>query len=294
MKVLNTLNTIRKRTILLGLGVVYLSILVVFGIVYWKIANKSSGEYFIFQNDINISTKIIAFKKLLKINIYNKKFDNAIKDLISSEENKRPIVKFSNDKNNKFYIFTFDESLGGAWADYYYLLLQGKGITHIKIDKSKEDDISSRFNTYKLEISLYKTDGKDTNENYSIYRNSDKEKLHRVETISLWVKDYPTLQEELFTKNYYYPLNFYFTNLMENSISFPDNAPIILKGVANGSFKYPIWNFLYFSAVTITTLGYGDILPNSTMVRILVMFETISGVVIIGMFVSCLFWNRKS
>jgi hypothetical protein len=35
-------------------------------------------------------------------------------------------------------------------------------------------------------------------------------------------------------------------------------------------------------------------LPNSTMVRILVMFETISGVVIIGMFVSCLFWNRKS
>jgi hypothetical protein len=294
MKVLNTLNTIRKRTILLGLGVVYLSILIVFGIVYWKIANKSSGEYFIFQNDINISTKIIAFKKLLKINIYNKKFDNAIKDLISSEENKRPIVKFSNDKNNKFYIFTFDESLGGAWADYYYLLLQGKGITHIKIDKSKEDDISSRFNTYKLEISLYKTDGKDTNENYSIYRNSDKEKLHRVETISLWVKDYPTLQEELFTKNYYYPLNFYFTNLMENSISFPDNAPIILKGVANGSFKYPIWNFLYFSAVTITTLGYGDILPNSTMVRILVMFETISGVVIIGMFVSCLFWNRKS
>lgn len=294
MKVLNTLNTIRKRTILLGLGVIYLSILVVFGIVYWKIANKSSGEYFIFQNDINISTKIIAFKKLLKINIYNKKFDNAIKDLISSEENKRPIVKFSNDKNNKFYIFTFDESLGGAWADYYYLLLQGKGITHIKIDKSKEDDISSRFNTYKLEISLYKTDGKDTNENYSIYRNSDKEKLHRVETISLWVKDYPTLQEELFTKNYYYPLNFYFTNLMENSISFPDNAPIILKGVANGSFKYPIWNFLYFSAVTITTLGYGDILPNSTLVRILVMFETISGVIIIGMFVSCLFWNRKS
>ena len=76
-------------------------------------------------------------------------------------------------------------------------------------------------------------------------------------------------------------------------MSFLDDSPLVLKSVANGSFKYPLWNFLYFSSVTITTLGYGDILPNSTIVRVLVMFETVFGVVVIGMFASCLFWNKK-
>jgi len=41
---------------------------------------------------------------------------------------------------------------------------------------------------------------------------------------------------------------------------------------------------LYFSTVTITTLGYGDILPISTKARMLVAAESILGVVLIGLF----------
>ena len=40
----------------------------------------------------------------------------------------------------------------------------------------------------------------------------------------------------------------------------------------DGGFLY----MLYFSCVTITTLGYGDIIPTTTFTRLLVSFESIS------------------
>lgn len=38
-------------------------------------------------------------------------------------------------------------------------------------------------------------------------------------------------------------------------------------------FKY--WDFLYFSIITSTTIGYGDILPNSTLIRSIVSLQSI-------------------
>ena len=43
----------------------------------------------------------------------------------------------------------------------------------------------------------------------------------------------------------------------------------------------PEWNvvdFIYFATVTFTTLGYGDILPNSTLTRLVVMLNAVLGV----------------
>jgi voltage-gated potassium channel len=45
-------------------------------------------------------------------------------------------------------------------------------------------------------------------------------------------------------------------------------------------------DFLYFSAITITTVGFGDIVPNSQFVRFVVIVETLLGIVLIGVFVS--------
>src|SRR5947209_7755645 len=41
------------------------------------------------------------------------------------------------------------------------------------------------------------------------------------------------------------------------------------------------WDFLYFSIITITTVGYGDILPNSTKVRIWVILEILLGSILL-------------
>jgi hypothetical protein len=53
-----------------------------------------------------------------------------------------------------------------------------------------------------------------------------------------------------------------------------------LPGRASGSF----WRMFYLSAVTITTLGYGDILPITALARILVSSEAIAGTIIIGLY----------
>jgi len=41
---------------------------------------------------------------------------------------------------------------------------------------------------------------------------------------------------------------------------------------------WDLLDFFYFSAVTVTTLGYGDIFPNSQLVRVLVMFQVFTGI----------------
>jgi hypothetical protein len=50
--------------------------------------------------------------------------------------------------------------------------------------------------------------------------------------------------------------------------------------------------FLYLSAVTITTLGYGDIIPVNNLARTLVALEAVIGIVLAGLFVSSVWQNR--
>lgn len=60
-----------------------------------------------------------------------------------------------------------------------------------------------------------------------------------------------------------------------------------LKGFpaySSGSF----WRMFYLSAVTITTVGYGDIVPITTKARIIVSIEAIWGIVLIGIFLNSL------
>ncbi len=45
---------------------------------------------------------------------------------------------------------------------------------------------------------------------------------------------------------------------------------------------------LYYSTVTITTLGYGDISPISPIAQFLVILETVLGVITIGLFLNAL------
>ena len=58
------------------------------------------------------------------------------------------------------------------------------------------------------------------------------------------------------------------------------------------SFKDPfprVWrylDFLYFSVITQTTVGYGDILPNRTLIRCFVVIQVIVGLVLLGIIIN--------
>ncbi|HEY4661415.1 MAG TPA: potassium channel family protein [Terriglobales bacterium] len=46
------------------------------------------------------------------------------------------------------------------------------------------------------------------------------------------------------------------------------------------------WRMAYFSATTITTLGFGDIVPLTTAARIVVSLESVLGIVLMGLFLN--------
>ena len=50
---------------------------------------------------------------------------------------------------------------------------------------------------------------------------------------------------------------------------------------------------LYLSAVTVTTLGYGDFVPTSRLTKFLTGLQAVSGVVLMGLFLNSLFSDRN-
>lgn len=244
-----------KNKLIMFLGLIYILTFTLFGILYWRIANLTSGDFFIFKEDINNNIKISEFKKKLKINNSNRDLDRAIKKLLINKE------------------YQIKAPLGEDWAEYYYNYFKLKGADYFTFNEIGKKD--SQQNETMIKITLYNFQSSE--EIAMVYAN---------------FLNYP-FDKGMYPGNYYYPMEIYFKNIIESSTSYLDQSPIYLKNIQEGEHYYSLLNFMYFSVVTITTLGYGDILPNSTMVRVLVMFESISGVVIMGMFASSIFWNEK-
>lgn len=74
-----------------------------------------------------------------------------------------------------------------------------------------------------------------------------------------------------FTPDFYKNLNFYI---------------LTQEGIPAGSWLDNFKRMLYLSTATITTLGYGDIVPVSSLTRWLITLESMLGVVTIGFFLN--------
>ena len=244
-----------KSKTIISLGFIYILICTLFGIFYWRIANITRGNFFIFKDDINNNIKVSEFKKKVELKSSNKDLDRAIKKLVMNKE------------------YNIKGTIGEDWAEYYYNYFKLKGADCFTFEEIKNKD--SKENEIRVKITLF-----------------NLQNFKEVAVIYANFLNYP-LDKGIYPNNNYYPLEIYFKNVIESSTIYLDESPAFLKSVQQGEHYYSFLDFMYFSVVTITTLGYGDILPNSTLVRVLVMIESVSGVVIMGMFASCIFWNEK-
>ena len=286
---LRFISSIRKRTIILFLIVSYLVNFIFFGVFYWKLANISHGSYFIYQSELEINTKSQLFIKRLNLGYFNNSLSNSTKKLFRLNEYNRNVIGFlDSEKNN--VTFSIDGDIGDNWADFYTSLYSMQGYTHFSVIDENQDLINGKFITQKLRLSFYKV--KDQKEKFDLINGTKNNDINK--TVSIWVNNYSEVKNILSIKsNVLYPLELYLKPITTHSVTFLDNSPIILKVIQNEEPNYPLNDYLYFSAVTLTSLGYGDILPYSSLARGLVMLETISGVIIIGLLVSSLFWNKK-
>jgi len=75
-------------------------------------------------------------------------------------------------------------------------------------------------------------------------------------------------------------------------ISKPLNDRIVIfgKGIQGDPTSLPgnFWRMMYFSVVTITTLGTNDISPLTTLARMLMTLEVVIGVTIVGLFLNAI------
>jgi len=80
-------------------------------------------------------------------------------------------------------------------------------------------------------------------------------------------------------------LNVYSPEFEENIYQYSEKYYEIINGFpdkATGSFA----RLLYFSAITQSTLGYGDIVPISDVARFWVSIQSVAGIILIGLFLN--------
>ncbi|MBU4216222.1 MAG: potassium channel family protein [Actinobacteria bacterium] len=294
---------------LIILVLIYFGLWLIFGFIYRWRANVSKGNEFSFQDNIKIKQNIRVFKKKYNIKVP----DYTIKDLINrgeveketgfvfeSFENKESyhyIVNYGKESKREFYNDSSSaDSIGLVWATYYMEKFISEGATHFKIDPLDGSKSIGKGKYLKHKLSLF---GSDIHHARIIQTKEDIKKLKFIKkyTVYLPFSEKPSQfasQISEFSKQYhientdYQPMST-FTISMSYSINLLDGDIDKLKEILKGEYEYPIVDFLYFSAVTITTLGYGDILPNSSLIRFFVMLETFFGIVTVGWLISLLF-----
>ena len=271
-----------KRIVLVTLLSVYLLLILCFGTTYHQIANRSSERPFIFEEDITLKRKVAIFKKRVGIEgtDIDQRLTKLFVDFVPEE--------YESTRN-------LDRMHRNLWLSYYIHVFRQKGYTHFGFRKIEE----GATHVYKgreeqqtdVEIGLYAHKKKSAEKwmDLTVYPKEMSDQFDLIDTINISMFDFvERFRYFLESDGYYHPINLGIHTIVFDGV-FPDKNYDIFKEVKEEKIKYPLLDFLYFSTVTITTLGYGDILPNSTCIRVLVMIETLLGIVVLGLFISCVF-----
>lgn len=318
-----------KRICLLSLSFLYLFIWFTCGIAFQAIAKKTNGRDFIFQEDIKIKLQAKALKDSVNIKADEYticdliKNDGLQKDIIyfkkndtmtnftssnSSSANLNVVKKFNFNQNEGTLCLS---KIGKYWGELYSSDFYRKGISHYRFEV--KDSINSPLGIglkvdklYPVTVYLYKSNVKNTDSEFSqpnkikLLNSTDDIKNYILINQYTILIDDPSFisilkSDQATSVSGGNPMYLNLANILQHSIIFIDYDFKLINDmfnmIENEGVRFPLLDFLYYSAVTITTTGYGDILPNSTLVRTLVMLETFFGVAIPGFFISLLFFK---
>lgn len=310
----------RHKKIILSstLLVVYLFIWFAWGVIYRDIANVSHGEEFIFQSDLLLKSQISVFKENTKSEVD----DQFISDIITSKDYKNvEIVSALNASNDSpaFNTPLCKTAIGDKWANYYENMYVKKGVIGYSVSNIKKV-MKDNTASYVMNLILY-TDIPETSEfDYGnrTFKVSGTSNIISINGESPHIgyldkkKTLKSVEEEVINININttdsslieafgsieqsdnYMLNIDLKDILKYSGIYLNKDVIELKNILKGEYQYSLADFLYFSAISITTTGYGDILPNSSRVRVYVMFEILFGVTVVGIFVSSLFIKEET
>jgi voltage-gated potassium channel len=285
-------NRIPLRLMLIGL---YFGVWAGCGHLYRKEANRSGGTSFIFQEDVRVTDQIAAFKTATGSNGPDRLLRNIIHKM-SKEEDYGWWCGNTFPQDPIYPHFPCNGLVKPEWANYYTESFEAEGLTHFVATVEKHEsgpefrrmrfqrieDADAASCCYRMRLELYTLPQNATKPiPLSVYANTRPVKSYPIWTYAE-PKFYPSLPSPLVDISA-------LPDLLEQSFNMLDDSDHIMRGIVRGDRSYRLLDFLYFSAVTITTLGYGDILPNSSYVRLLVMTEALLGIIIIAAFVSSLF-----
>jgi voltage-gated potassium channel len=288
--------TYSKKTLLralrFGLIASYFGTWFIFGILYQRAANNSHGDAFIFQQDLKLKSQAEAFRDLTgtKVSL------EGIQPLIIHGDYEQFFTGIQAPSDNEVHLYV-GAHLNSAWAEFYEKTLAAQGYTHFILSEDPEKPIGFgwRDTSHRTRLQLFSqpehrhtllsSSGTHwtTDRSYTLWLDTALH-AHALDEVGVgpFLADDGKVMDIL-------PLDGLLRTVLIHSRAYLDQSIYALRRVMVGAYKYPLLDFLYFSAVTVTTVGYGDILPNSSYVRILVMVEALLGVTLIGGFVSSLF-----
>lgn len=300
--------------VLIKLFLVYLLIICIFSVFYYinrddlKVTNQiatgsmidkyrnTSGKYSLFH----LKTTLIDDDKIQKILDLDYSTESVLicnrSDGLIIDVNAIPKDKYGNQISYHFdgdvykivryhdLIIRMDNSfidkIGYEWASYYIEMLLSNNYN--KYDIKEISDVTlfgngnSRIKEVKYKYIILHVSGENSKDLQLILLIKDKDFQENIRN---------NIELDL-SKSNLYKIND-LSYILPYCVNYLDYQYDVAMKVKNT--KPSIWDCLYFSTITITSTGYGDILPNSETIRVAVILEVISGIIVIGLFLSALY-----
>jgi hypothetical protein len=183
-----------------------------------------------------------------------------------------------------------------SWRELVYLKeFESKGVTHISIQPNKLKEAESFINMfftvmnidrpykfYSIECYQYRGNSLEV-KNVNLLTNLNRSYLLLIDDSHILERE-----QQIIPAN---EIGYILENKNAIGILLPEITELVyqIKYDWENYSLLTFYDFLYFSIATITTIGYGDIVPTTTSMRLIVGIEAFLGTILLGAMCAVLF-----